>query len=271
MRDDLDSLAYFETMLSDRGSGVDVPAAVILETVQAEGGINVASTKWLKRLSELCKRHGILMIVDDIQVGCGRTGRFFSFEEAGLTPDLVCLSKSLSGYGLPFAITLIRPDLDLWSPGEHNGTFRGHNPAFVTATAALTFWESDNIVRETERKAALVQKALRGIQRTLSEDAALIKGRGLIQGIEFAEARHARAICARAFELGMILETAGPEDNVVKLMPSLTISDQALEEGLDILAESVRHVLRDETRDTGLVRLDARTRKALSVAPGENR
>ena len=95
---------------------------------------------WLQRLSECCKRHDVLLIVDDIQAGCGRTGTFFSFEPAGIQPDLVCLSKSISGSGLPMSLTLIRPDLDIWSPGEHNGTFRGNNAAFVTATEALSWW-----------------------------------------------------------------------------------------------------------------------------------
>jgi len=141
MGSDLDTIDLLEQYLADGSSGMDPPAALILETVQAEGGVNVASIPWLRRLGKLLDRHGILLIVDDIQVGCGRTGSFFSFEAAELEPDIICLSKSLSGYGLPFAITLLKPELDQWEPGKHNGTFRGHNLAFVTATAALeTFW-----------------------------------------------------------------------------------------------------------------------------------
>ncbi|MFC8586505.1 aspartate aminotransferase family protein, partial [Streptomyces sp. NPDC057217] len=126
---------WFERLLQDPGSGLDHPAAVIVETVQGEGGINVARAQWLRALADLCRRHDMLLIVDDVQMGCGRTGDFFSFEEAGITPDIVTLSKSISGYGLPMALCLFRPELDLWEPGEHNGTFRGNNPAFVTATA----------------------------------------------------------------------------------------------------------------------------------------
>lgn len=243
MEDELDSLAYFETMLRDSGSGVDVPAAVIVETVQAEGGINVASEGWLRRLMDICRRHGILLIVDDIQVGCGRTGRFFSFEDAGIEPDLVCLSKSLSGYGLPFAVTLIRPDLDLWSPGEHNGTFRGHNPAFVTATAALTFWENDQLARATAERADVVSESLQRIVRKLPAGEAVVKGRGMIQGVEFARCEVARAASAAAFERGLIVETAGPEDNVIKLIPPLNIPQAALQRGLEILHEAVDTVL----------------------------
>ena len=115
---------------------MDKPAAIIVETVQGEGGVRAARLEWLRGLSELCEKHEILLIVDDVQAGCGRTGTFFSFEEAGFTPDIVCVSKSISGFGLPMALTLFRPELDVWAPGEHNGTFRGNNLAFVTATTA---------------------------------------------------------------------------------------------------------------------------------------
>src|SRR3546814_7776963 len=120
-------------------TGVQTCALPILlvETVQGEGGLNPASPEWLRRIAAIAKAHGALLIVDDIQAGCGRTGGFFSFEDIGITPDIVTLAKSLSGMGLPFALTLFRPELDVWSPGEHNGTFRGNNHAFVTATAAL--------------------------------------------------------------------------------------------------------------------------------------
>lgn len=142
-------------MLDDSGSGLDKPAAVIVETVQGEGGINVATAEWLRGLQDLCHRHDILLIVDDVQMGCGRTGPFFSFEEAGITPDIVCLSKSLSGYGLPFAVTLMKRELDVWDPGEHNGTFRGFNPAFITAVAALEdYWTGDDMEKETSPRAS---------------------------------------------------------------------------------------------------------------------
>src|SRR5690606_4595019 len=144
---------WFEKVLDDEGSGLNRPAAVIVETVQGEGGLNVARAEWLRALAELCHTRDILLIVDDVQMGCGRTGAFFSFEEAGITPDIVTLSKSISGYGLPMALTLFRRELDVWAPGEHNGTFRGHNPAFVTATAALkTYWQDDSFTAQTVRK-----------------------------------------------------------------------------------------------------------------------
>ena len=135
---DVDTIAMLEKVLDDPSSGVDQPAAVIVETIQGEGGVNAASAEWLQRLAELVAERHIPLIVDDIQAGCGRSGDFFSFEESGIVPDMVVLSKSLSGYGLPMSLVLLKPELDVWEPGGHTGTFRGFNLAFVGATAALT-------------------------------------------------------------------------------------------------------------------------------------
>lgn len=237
------SLKLLEAMLSDEGSGIDKPAAAIIETVQAEGGVNVARMAWLRELAAILKRHDVLLIVDDIQVGCGRTGPFFSFEPAGIEPDIICLSKSLSGFGLPLAVTLMRPELDVWAPGEHNGTFRGHNPAFVTATAALGFWADDQLEREVGRKAAWVEQRLGALLERLPVEAAL-RGRGLIQGIEFADRSLAGEASRAAFERGLIIETAGVDDQVLKLLPPLMIPDADLAAGLDIVDAAVTEVAR---------------------------
>lgn len=242
----VDTLDYFEHVLTDAGSGVDHPAAVVVETVQAEGGINVASNDWLRRLADLCHRHGILLIVDDIQVGCGRTGRFFSFEEAGIRPDMVTLSKSLSGYGQPLSIVLIRPELDQWSPGEHNGTFRGNNLAFVTATAALeTWWRDDTLSRETERKGARVRERLERIAAREPGLRATVRGRGFILGLDCGDRPAAGAISARCYEQGLIVETAGIDDQVLKFLAPLTIDEADLVWGLDVIANAAGDVARD--------------------------
>lgn len=239
---DVDTLDYLESTLQDQGSGVDKPAAVIVETVQAEGGVNVASFKWLKRLETICHAHDILLIVDDIQVGCGRTGPFFSFEPAGIKPDFITLSKSISGFGLPFAIVLIKPEYDQWEPGEHNGTFRGHNPAFVTAVAALEFWRNPDLEQETVRKGEMVTKRLTEIARKHPKLVSQIRGRGLIQGIVFNDPGVANTVSAAAFDQGLVIETAGAQDEVLKLLPPLLITDTDLQEGLDIIANSVEKV-----------------------------
>ncbi|GLY87416.1 diaminobutyrate--2-oxoglutarate transaminase [Actinoallomurus iriomotensis] len=236
----------FERLLDDSGSGLDAPAAVIVETVQGEGGLNAATPEWLRGLADVCRRHEMLLIVDDVQMGCGRTGPFFSFEQAGIVPDIVCLSKSLSGYGLPFAVTLFRPELDVWEPGEHNGTFRGFNPAFVTATAALEFWDGEGgkgMEKETLARSEQVEQALGKIAAAHPEAISGVRGRGLAQGLAFTEPAAATRVCAEAFDRRLLMETSGPESEVVKLLPPLTATSDELDEGLDIIASSVDAVL----------------------------
>ncbi|MDK2820836.1 MAG: diaminobutyrate-2-oxoglutarate transaminase [Clostridia bacterium] len=240
MGDDVDTAEYLERYLEDDGSGVAVPAAIILETLQAEGGINVASVEWLKKIEELCKRRGILLIVDDIQVGCGRTGTFFSFEPAGIKPDIICLSKSISGYGLPMALTLIKPELDKWEPGEHNGTFRGNNPAFITATETLaSYWEDDTFERQVQQKGEKIRAYLEKLVKEHPELKGEVRGKGMMQGIACDVEGLAKEICSIAFKNGLIMETAGPNSEVVKLMPPLIIDDAGLEKGLAILEQSI--------------------------------
>lgn len=229
---------WFERVLDDSGSGLNRPAAVIVETVQGEGGLNVARIEWLQALAELCRKRDILLIVDDVQMGCGRTGPFFSFEEAGIVPDIVTVSKSISGYGLPMALTLIKRDLDVWAPGEHNGTFRGHNPAFVTATSALqTYWQTPEFAKETARKGDLVRDGLERI--AARHDGVSARGRGMAQGLKFDDEVRAGEVCSAAFARGALMETSGPNDEVVKLLPPLTTTQADLQAGLEILAESV--------------------------------
>ncbi|WP_413810237.1 diaminobutyrate--2-oxoglutarate transaminase [Streptomyces sp. OE57] len=235
----VEDFLWFERLLEDQGSGLNKPAAVIVETVQGEGGINVARPEWLRALAELCERQDMLLIVDDIQMGCGRTGAFFSFEEAGITPDIVTVSKSISGYGMPMSLTLFKPELDIWEPGEHNGTFRGNNPAFVTAAATLdTYWADGQMEKQTLARGEQVERALRAICE--EQSGAHFRGRGLVWGIEFEDKPRASAVCKRAFELGLLVETSGPESEVVKLLPALTISPEDLDEGLRTLARAVR-------------------------------
>jgi diaminobutyrate-2-oxoglutarate transaminase len=232
---------WLERVLEDSGSGVDKPAGIIVETVQGEGGLNAARAAWLRGLSELCKKHDILLIVDDVQAGCGRTGTFFSFEGAGITPDIVCLSKSISGFGLPMALTLFRPELDAWTPGEHNGTFRGHNPAFVTAAAALeTYWADGKFQQQVGARIVQLHEGLERIASSV--EGAAVRGRGLLAGVVFPDPDTAGKIAAAAFDRGLLVETSGPESEVVKVMPALTISADELDRGLDILIEATNAV-----------------------------
>ncbi|MBH0777057.1 diaminobutyrate--2-oxoglutarate transaminase [Nocardia bovistercoris] len=240
---DESELRWMRRALDDSSSGLDKPAAVIVETVQGEGGVNVARDRWLRELAEVCATRGILLIVDDVQMGCGRTGPFFSFETAGITPDIVTLSKSISGYGLPMALVLLRPDLDQWAPGEHNGTFRGNNAAFVTARVALEhYWSDGALQAATLAKGERVRAALADLA---SGHAGLsTRGRGLVRGLVFEDASRAAKVCRLAFENGLLVETSGSEDEVVKLLPPLTITDDELTRGLAVLNSAVAAICR---------------------------
>jgi len=238
---DIDTTEYLERMLTDRSSGLDHPAAVIVETVQGEGGVNVASAEWLKALERVCRAHAILLIVDDIQAGCGRTGSFFSFETSGIRPDIITLSKSLSGYGLPFSVVLMRPELDQWKPGEHNGTFRGHNLAFVTAKAALDeYWQDDQFGRVVEERGKLIASELQDMVDCFAPGQLSVRGRGMIQGIDCVSGELASLACKHAFDRGLVIETSGSEGQVIKCLSPLTISELELQEGLGILRSSLK-------------------------------
>lgn len=248
--DDVDTLALFETMLADSSSGLDKPAAVVVETIQGEGGINAASFEWLQRLETICQTNDILLIVDDIQAGCGRTGTFFSFERAGIVPDMVTLSKSLSAYGLPMSVVLMKSELDQWKPGEHNGTFRGNNLAFVTVTAALEhYWKTSAFTDEIDRKTRVVSDRFNEIAERFSDDVSLEpKGRGMMRGLACREQPElADKVVAESFQRGLVIESSGTDSHVLKFLGPLTIEDDDLERGLDIVEDAMEAVISETT------------------------
>ena len=240
--DGVDSAALLDQMLSDASGGIDAPAAIMLETIQGEGGLNAASTEFVQKLADIAKRHGALLILDDIQAGCGRSGKFFSFEDMGVVPDLVPMAKSISGFGLPLAMVLVRPEHDIFGPAEHNGTFRGNTHAFVTARVAIEkFWSDKAFEAELAEKAALIETRLTQLADMVP--GAYLKGRGLMRGVDVGTGELAAAICARAFEKGLIIETSGNEDQVVKVLAALTTPTEVFNKGFDILLDAARDVL----------------------------
>lgn len=242
-----DTADFLEVMLNDKSGGIDAPAAIILETVQGEGGLNAARPEWVQRIVRLAKDHGALLIIDDIQAGCGRCGTFFSFENMGVTPDIVTMAKSLSGFGLPMAMLLVRPEHDIFGPAEHNGTFRGNTHAFVTARVAIEkFWADDAFQNELGKKSNLILDKLADL--AVMVQGAKIKGRGLMQGVDVGSGDLASRICARAYENGLVIETSGSEDQVVKVLAPLTTPEETLREGFDILLKAAGDVLANETR-----------------------
>jgi diaminobutyrate-2-oxoglutarate transaminase len=241
---DVNTAAVLRKLLDDRSSGVDLPAAIILETVQAEGGVNLASRRWLQEVAEICRERDILVIVDDIQVGCGRTGSFFSFEAAGIKPDIVVLSKSIGGYGLPMSLLLIRPETDQWKPGEHTGTFRGNNLAFVAATEALRYWETPELTENIGARGRQIAGALQQFAAEFPALGAKVRGTGLIWGLEFAETATCQSVAREAFAHRLIIETCGSNRNVLKLLPPLVIDETTLGAGLRIIHDAIRQVTR---------------------------
>ena len=242
---ELDTIAYMQRLLDDDHSGIEKPAAVFLETIQAEGGIHVFSVEFLQALREFCTKNDILMVVDDVQVGCCRSGTFFSFERAGIQPDIVTMSKSIGGYGLPLAVTLIKPSIDVWTPGEHNGTFRGNQLAFVAAKGGLEYMLSHKVEEQVQKKSALIKEFLE--KEVISQDSRLqLRGIGMIWGVEFENipiVGLADRVIEQCFSHGLIIEGAGRKNSVVKLMPPLVISEEDLLAGMQIIKQSVQEVL----------------------------
>ena len=242
---DMDVLKFIETVLEDEHSGVEKPAAFVLETVQAEGGVHVLDKQFLKGVRQICNKHGILLIVDDIQVGCGRTGKFFSFEKTGVVPDIVTLSKSISGYGLPMAVVLLKPELDVWSPGEHNGTFRGNQPAFVTAKAAIEVMITNKIA---ERTAVLGEKIkeylITNIESFGLSSKCDVRGVGLIIGVDVHDEELAKTVAQGCFDDGLIIERTGRHSSTLKILPPLTITEGELHYGVRIILNNLVSVLK---------------------------
>lgn len=244
---DVCTVDYFRKLLSDNSSGLDLPAAVIVETIQAEGGVNIATSEWLRKLSRTCHEYDILLIIDDIQVGNGRTGDFFSFEESGIKPDMVTLSKAIGG-GLPMALLLFRQELDQWKPGEHTGTFRGNNLAFVAAYETLHYWDNMDMSHAVKHKSEIMKNEIKEIAVKFPELDAEVRGRGMIYGLEIPERGVCSQVSEKCFENGLIIELAGADDQVLKFLPPLIIDEETLLNGISIVEQSIGEVIEDKKK-----------------------
>lgn len=255
----VNTMDYFQQLLEDKSSGLDTPAAVVVEAVQGEGGLKAASAAWLKQLESICKQWNIMLIIDDIQAGCGRTGTFLSFENYQIKPDMVTLSKSISGYGLPMSLVLINRDIDQWKPAEHNGTFRGNSHAFVTAAGALNhYWRTTELSQQIEQKALVLGNWFEQKLSQYPDQLIEQRGRGMMRGLVCADPAAAADVTRTAFEHGLIIERSGAEDEVIKFLMPLTIEMEQLREGLSILDHSMSTVFMGEQATS----FDADTRSA---------
>lgn len=240
----LDELERMRNLYLDTSSGIIPPAAFLLETVQAEGGVNVASKEWLQALARLASDVGALLIVDDIQVGMGRTGSFFSFDDMDIDPDIICLAKGIGGMGTPMAMNLIKPEVDeYWAPGEHTGTFRGQSLSFVAGKEALTYFDNDNLMAEVKQKAEKMNQALAPLEDKFEQ--VQIRGKGMIIGLDVTTGERAKAIVDECFKAGLLIASCGTGGRVVKLIPPLTIPEEDLQAGLDVLVQTTYKVMED--------------------------
>ncbi len=245
----IDTIGYIEAILSDDHSGIEKPAAIILETVQGEGGVVQAPVEWLRNLRILCDRHEILLICDEIQTGCGRTGPFFSFQRAGIIPDMITVSKSISGIGLPMSLLLIKPELDIWKPAEHNGTFRGNQLAFVGGTAALELSKYENLQGQVKLKESFIKRYFEQEILPISKNLK-VRGLGMMWGIDFSLFSRkdiSKKIVSYCYENGLIIERAGRNGSVVKLMPALTVEIELLEKGCSIIKKAIAEYINRQT------------------------
>ncbi|GAA1877653.1 aspartate aminotransferase family protein [Streptantibioticus ferralitis] len=244
---------YLERSLRDGNGGVPLPAAVILEMVQGEGGIIPARADFVRRVRELTLELGIPLVVDEVQSGCGRTGTWFAFEQYGIEPDVIVASKALSGIGTPVAVILYDRRLDVWAPGAHTGTFRGNQLAFAAGAEAVRVFRRDDVLGNVRQRGEQITRALAGLHADpwVSE----VRGRGLMWGIEFADPTDggpagelATEVQARALRRGLIVEVGGRADCVVRLMPPLNVTAEVVDTACAILVGAIAEATRDKAR-----------------------
>lgn len=234
----------YAAALKDPSSGHTPPAAFLVEVIQAEGGVNVASAQWLRSVQDLARETGALFIIDDIQAGCGRTGSYFSFDGFDLDPDIVTLAKGLGGFGTPIAVNLNKPEIDAtWSPGAHTGTFRGQGLSMVAGTVALDYFTDDTLMDAVHRNGDLMRERLVKIAAANPDRDWEVRGRGMMQALDTGDGAFAKRVQQVAFDAGLLIGPCGSGGRVLKLIPPLTIPDADLAEGLDILERSITEAL----------------------------
>jgi diaminobutyrate-2-oxoglutarate transaminase len=248
---DLECAKYLDHVLEDPHSGVGKPAAVIIEAIQGEGGSVVPPDEFLPQIWEICKRHGVLLILDEIQAGFCRTGKMFSFEHVDVIPDILTMSKALGGIGLPISGVAYKETLDIWPPGKHIGTFRGNTIAYAAGSAALDFMVKHHLADHTLELGETMLSWLKDIKKE-SRIVGDVRGKGLMLGAELVKdkatkepapdlAREVRTQCHRH---GLLVELGGHYDNVVRFLPPLVLTQDLALKGVEIFEDALSSVLR---------------------------
>lgn len=243
---DLRCLDYLEHLIEDPYSGIPSPGAIIVEPVQGEGGIIVPPDGFLQRIRKITQEHGIPLIVDEIQSGMGRTGRWFACEHYNVTPDIVTLAKSLGGVGLPLSAIVYRRELDVWEPGAHIGTFRGNVVAMASGYAAIEFAEKTKLLDHVTKLGEEALNYLRDISQE-SRSIGEVRGKGLMIALELVKNKDTKEpdkeivtkILAKLFKKGILAWKAGHYGNVIRLLPPLVITRELMMKGLEILRDTI--------------------------------
>lgn len=240
------SLHHVRSTLSDPNSGITRPAAIIVEAIQGEGGCIPAPTRWLKGLSNICQDLDIPLILDEIQCGIGRSGDMFAFEESGIQPDAILLSKAVGG-GLPMSLVVYNRKYDCWEPGAHTGTFRGNQLAMVTGCATLDIVKQQSFLSDVRVKGELFRRLLNKLKLKFSQIGD-IRGRGLMLGLELIDPVEknalgeplsngllAKKVKKYCYEYGLIIETGGRDDSVIRFLPPLNIDRGVISQAVSTL------------------------------------
>jgi len=239
---------YVEHLLDDPHSGIVDPAAIMIEAIQGEGGSIVPPDDYLRELRRICNDYSVLLIIDEIQAGLGRTGRMFACEHSNTTPDIMTISKAIGGIGYP----LCRRDLDKWTSGAHIGTFRGQCVAMAAGLAALNFMERNDL---PSHAAKLGSHMLERLQVLMDESRYIgdVRGKGLMVGIEFVKDKKtkkpadavAREVRKQCYMRGLIVELGGHYSNVVRFLPPLVLTEELADKGLHVFNEAVKDTERN--------------------------
>ena len=267
-------LRYLETVLTDPEGGVTTPAGVIFEAVQGEGGVIPAPAAWLQGVRALTSAAQVPLLIDEVQTGFGRTGKWFAFEHGGITPDVVVLSKAIGG-SLPLSVVVYNDTLDQWQPGAHAGTFRGNQMAMAAGSATIGLLRREAIPEHAERMGLQLTRALRQLQG-LHPQLGDVRGRGLMVGVEvidpdadtggqgypIAATAMAKAIQAECLRHGLIIELGGRHGSVVRFLPPLIITERQINMVVEIFSVAVQAALRSQRQ-----RPDAGNHPAIHPAP----
>ncbi len=248
---DLNCAKYLDYILDDPHSGVGKPAAVIVEAIQGEGGSIVPPEQFIPKIREICDKHGVLMIDDEIQAGLCRTGKMFACDHTGTIPDVITMSKALGGVGLPISAIAYKEELNTLPTGKHIGTFRGNLTAYAAGAAALDFMVKNNLAEHALNLGQLMLSMLKEIEKE-SRIVGEARGKGLMLGVEFVKdkatkepapelATKVRTLC---HSRGLLIEIGGHYSNVARFLPPLVLTEELAKKGIEIFVDSAREVER---------------------------